>query len=180
MNTNPIALDALKAKVKADMRRAYNLGQLYWQQADSDFTSQHKKSDETATKFSALCEETCAAIAALEAEPPEQETARDWTTAQDWRGMDGVTAFHLIQRHADGWGDVGAMMNAWLAAQAEPQPEHEKNTARLAFLQKQMLAADFDYGGECVLVFRWPRSAPVGADLIRNIDAALPSTPPKD
>ncbi len=66
------------------------------------------------------------------------------------------------------------------ALQAEPQPEHELNAARLAFMQKQMLAADFDYDGECVLVFQWPRSAPVGADLIRNIDAALLATPPKD
>jgi hypothetical protein len=66
------------------------------------------------------------------------------------------------------------------AAIAALQPEHERNAARLAFMQKQMLAADFDYDGECVLVFQWPRSAPVGADLIRNIDAALLATPPKD
>jgi nitroreductase len=62
-----------------------------------------------------------AAIAALEEEPPKQEAERDWSTAQDWRGMDGAIAWHLIDRHADGWDDVGAMMNAWLAAQAEPQ-----------------------------------------------------------
>ena len=74
-----------------------------------------------------------------------------------------------------------AKIDAAIAAlQAEPQPEHELNAARLAFMQKQMLAADFDYDGECVLVFQWPRSAPVGADLIRNIDAALLATPPKD
>ena len=74
-----------------------------------------------------------------------------------------------------------AKIDAAIAAlQAEPQPEHERNAARLAFMQKQMLAADFDYDGECVLVFQWPRSAPVGADLIRNIDAALLATPPKD
>ncbi len=66
--------------------------------------------------------QTRAAIAALEAEPPKQEAERDWSTAQDWRGMDGAIAWHLIDRHADGWDDVGAMMNAWLAAQAEPQP----------------------------------------------------------
>ena len=66
--------------------------------------------------------EVVAAIAALEAEPPKQEAERDWSTAQDWKGMDGAIAWHLIDRHADGWDDVGAMMNAWLAAQAEPQP----------------------------------------------------------
>ena len=30
--------------------------------------------------------------------------------------MDGATAFHLIERHAEGWNDVGTMMNAWLEA----------------------------------------------------------------
>lgn len=48
-----------------------------------------------------------------------QETDRDWSKAQDWKGMDGATAFLLINRHSDGWGDVGAMMNAWLAANAD-------------------------------------------------------------
>lgn len=36
--------------------------------------------------------------------------------AQNWKGMDGAIAYHLIDRHADGWGDVGTMMNAWLRA----------------------------------------------------------------
>lgn len=37
-------------------------------------------------------------------------------TAQNWKGMDGAIAWHLIYRYADGWGDVGKMMNAWLRA----------------------------------------------------------------
>lgn len=36
--------------------------------------------------------------------------------AQNWKGMDGAIAYHLIDRHADGWADVGTMMNAWLRA----------------------------------------------------------------
>lgn len=55
-----------------------------------------------------------------------QETDRDWSKAQDWKGMDGATAFLLINRHSDGWGDVGAMMNAWLAANAAPSGAGEK------------------------------------------------------
>ena len=47
-----------------------------------------------------------------------QETDRDWSQAQDWKGMDGATAWLLINRHADGWGDTRAMMEAWLAANA--------------------------------------------------------------
>lgn len=37
---------------------------------------------------------------------------------QDWKGMDGACAFHLIERHANGWGDTARMMGAWLAANA--------------------------------------------------------------
>jgi hypothetical protein len=38
---------------------------------------------------------------------------------QNWKGMDGATAFHLIERHAEGWDQTGQMMNAWQAAQSE-------------------------------------------------------------
>jgi hypothetical protein len=51
-----------------------------------------------------------------------QETDRDWSQAQDWAGMDGATAFLLINRHADGWGDTRAMMEAWLKANAALRP----------------------------------------------------------
>jgi len=27
--------------------------------------------------------------------------------------MDGAIAWHLIERHADGWAEVGEMMDAW-------------------------------------------------------------------
>ena len=60
---------------------------------------------------------------------PEQETDRDWSEAQDWKGMDGAQAWHLIYRHADGWGDTGAMMNAWLAANAAPPMTHKAEDA---------------------------------------------------
>ena len=38
--------------------------------------------------------------------------------SQDWAGMDGATAFLLIDRHADGWDDTRLMMHEWLAANA--------------------------------------------------------------
>ena len=47
-------------------------------------------------------------------------TKEEAATFQDWRGMDGAIAFHLIERHANGWGDVGRMMEAWLAANVAP------------------------------------------------------------
>lgn len=43
-------------------------------------------------------------------------TPQEADKAQDWKGMDGATAFLLIRRHADGWDEVREMMNAWLRA----------------------------------------------------------------
>ena len=36
-----------------------------------------------------------------------------------WKGMEGVFAFHLIERHADDWNHVARLMNAWLQANRE-------------------------------------------------------------
>ena len=65
-NTASGAADLL-AMVSKALREAYNLGQRYWQQADSEYISQHKKADDTRAKFLALVEETCAALAAGQA-----------------------------------------------------------------------------------------------------------------
>lgn len=46
-------------------------------------------------------------------------TETEAETCQQWRGMDGVTAFHLIERHADGWEDIDMMMGAWHRANTE-------------------------------------------------------------
>ena len=44
------------------LRKAWQLGQTYWQQADSEYTSQHAKADMTQQKFKKLCDETSAAM----------------------------------------------------------------------------------------------------------------------
>ena len=46
----------------------------------------------------------------------DQVTDQEADEYQHWKGMDGATAWHLIERHADNWNEVGAMMNAWLRA----------------------------------------------------------------
>lgn len=43
-------------------------------------------------------------------------TREEAQACQRWAGMDGATAWHLIDRHADNWADVGLMMDAWLEA----------------------------------------------------------------
>lgn len=37
-------------------------------------------------------------------------------SCQDWKNLDGAVAWHLIERHADNWQEVWAMMEAWLRA----------------------------------------------------------------
>ena len=44
------------------LRKAWQLGQTYWQQADSEYTSYHAKADVTQQKFKTLCDETSAAM----------------------------------------------------------------------------------------------------------------------
>lgn len=43
-------------------------------------------------------------------------TDKEADEAQDWKGMDGAIAYHLIDRHAENWNEISAMMNAWLRA----------------------------------------------------------------
>lgn len=50
--------------VSKALRRAWQLDQTYWQQADSDSWSQNKRADETQAKFATLVDEMRAAIQA--------------------------------------------------------------------------------------------------------------------
>lgn len=52
------------ALVKDAMKKAFALGQTYWQQADSEYSSQNIKSKVTAEKFNTLLTETIAHITA--------------------------------------------------------------------------------------------------------------------
>lgn len=53
----------LQDLVSKALRKAWQLGQTYWQQADSEYISQQNKSDATQAKFQALVDETRAALA---------------------------------------------------------------------------------------------------------------------
>lgn len=44
--------------VSIALRKAWQLGQMYWQQADSEYFSQNKKADETQARFQRLVDET--------------------------------------------------------------------------------------------------------------------------
>lgn len=64
-------------------------------------------------------------VTELRAKVAAYESAQEITVPddmQEWAGMDGATAFHLIERHADNWSDAGKMMHEWLNANI-PQPK---------------------------------------------------------
>lgn len=54
------------------------------------------------------------ALSAPQVKPLPPATVPD--NMQDWKGMDGAIAYHLIDRHADNWNDIGKMMGEWLDA----------------------------------------------------------------
>ncbi len=62
--------------------------------------------------------------AALSPAPQPSQIAPD--TSQEWAKLDGATAFHLIERHGDGWADTGRMMESWLAARIAADPSDTK------------------------------------------------------
>ena len=64
-----------KELLQQALKRAYQLGQTYWQQADSDSYSQHRKSDETHAIFRLLVSDTLDALRAAIAQPTTPESA---------------------------------------------------------------------------------------------------------
>ena len=137
--------DAEPVDIRAAMKRAFNLGQTYWQQADSEYVSQQNKSDATRAKFNELLESTMDHVS----NPPEADkpnpledlnyakmmvrssgyslVSADFINSfaefiQDWRKGD----FDLPKLAAL---DVKACFDAWQAGvnQAEVKPTKEPN-----------------------------------------------------
>ena len=54
------------------------------------------------------------------AEPKELTVPKN---SQDWKGMDGATAFWLVERHSNHWDDARLMMEEWLKANTHPVKE---------------------------------------------------------
>ena len=88
--------DAIDA-VTIALRKAFQLGQTYWQQADSDYISQNKKSDETNAKFLKLSEEISAILAAA----PTQQVSEDRKDAERWRFFCSIAGSSEPNEHFD-------------------------------------------------------------------------------
>jgi hypothetical protein len=82
--------DTIDAVSKA-LRRAWQLGQTYWKQADSHSYKQQDKSDETEKKFEALVDETRAMLAASTAAPSAEAGPHIDTTDCEDCGTLGVS-----------------------------------------------------------------------------------------
>jgi hypothetical protein len=92
--------------------------------------------------ISRLCEMVeeaeAAALSAQEEPAPPTMTPEEARQSQNWRGISGAIAYHLIDRHADNWADISVMMDAWLEANAlnaqgmvqEALPERWSNDRR--------------------------------------------------
>ena len=58
---------------------------------------------------------------------------------QNWSAVDGAVAWHLIDRSGDGWGHIGAMMNAWRDAHPELARLRTEIERLLADVERQNL-----------------------------------------
>lgn len=81
--------------IQTALMRAYYLGQTYWQQADSEFTSEHKKADATQRAVKKLVDETCQAIEQAEKVEPISSILTKWKTGM----ICGQDAMVLLFRH---------------------------------------------------------------------------------
>lgn len=72
----------LQQFLRDKLRKAYNFGQTYWQQADSEYRRENKKADETAAKFAELVENVVLAVK-FEMDRAATEAAKATGTAGD-------------------------------------------------------------------------------------------------
>lgn len=105
--THPDTLTIPRAVVEQALKRAYQLGQTYWQQADSDSWTQNKKSDETQVHFNALVTKTCEALQPQAAEPKLYRLMRKdgaaWLPASEWMTEVDARWVKLTQDKPDEW-----------------------------------------------------------------------------
>jgi hypothetical protein len=106
------------------LNRAFQLGQTYWQQADSDSYKQNAKSDVTWNVFRALVDETCAALAAPQ--PPLSDLPKklrpDFMDGYDAGLADGKRCAERDAAAAPGLSPSEAVYGfaGWLTCRADP------------------------------------------------------------
>ena len=175
----------LPEMVSKALREAYNLGQRYWQQADSEYISQHKKADDTRAKFLALVEETCAALAAGRATAPQQAAPkaapgepsdyqiRAITTAYEQGVGKGHQAYKSGKEITNPYDSAYGCDLAWhygygegkeqaqRATKAAPQQGAQEPVAWLNPWRADQVTTDYDaYGERGIPLYTAPQPAP--------------------
>ena len=83
------------------LRKAFQLGQTYWQQADSDYISQNKKSDDTYAKFLVLSEEISALLATAPTPPVSEDKDKIIAAANALENIASTSSSTRIRRVAN-------------------------------------------------------------------------------
>ena len=83
-----------------------------------------------------------ALAAELRAVRGDQTPTTEDINLQEWKGMDGACAWHLIDRYAEDWSHVERLMNAWLEANREDLAAELK-----ALMEQQPVAWYLDIEG---------------------------------
>jgi hypothetical protein len=71
------------------------------------------------SQFKRIVAERDALAAELKAVRGNQTPTVEDINLQEWKGMDGACAWHLIDRYAEDWHHTARLMNAWLEANRE-------------------------------------------------------------
>jgi len=67
----------------------------------------------------------------LDYEPEQEPIVPD--NMQDWAKLDGATAWHLMERHADNWADVGKMMDEYVAAKLAESVSYDQTSWQMGY-----------------------------------------------
>ena len=104
----------------------------------------------TANELAGLVNERVAAMIAAQPPRPWQRDLTVAPNSQDWAGMDGAIAFHLIERHSANWNDAALMMAEYLAANQVQPVQVDAALQPLSVSEQKAMLADLR-GLECLI-----------------------------
>jgi hypothetical protein len=162
------------------LRKAYQLGQIYWQQADSESYKENKKSFETSAKFDALLQDTIDAHIAKHADLEESNKLLR-SAAQ----KNVLATAELRQRHAELIAQLtfDVRVEQGLREFAEKKhAEMARDVARYRWLRKRLEVTRNGAVPDCISMEHWrveDSKSPDDATYVdETIDAAMTGESP--
>lgn len=174
---SPVGAEDVQDLVSKAMRKAWQLGQTYWQQADSEFLSQQAKSDATQAKFHELVDETRAAIST---QPAAVEVADEREATIRYDVLHDFAVSHRIN-----YNELCRVARAALADNPAPAAAAGAQQAIHALEESKSVISSINRGSSARIkvgddVCYWQREEWVGwavKEVLPLIDAALATTP---